>query len=154
MIKLEIRNGKMGGGRGHTEILILILCTHCLKAMYESHKWMGLMCPFTLSVASPDSIKPHDPHVSDILTWFFTAPTLICRPRMSLPHALPLTVQPNTTCTLPPSTTQHTNIKHLFNRSQSQPTPLILDRFCLLFFFHYHSSYHSNIISIIVTYII
>lgn len=99
MMKLEMRNEKwerewkrelswMGGRRGHTEILILILCTERLKAMYESHKWMGLMCPFTLSVASPDSIKPHDPHVSDILTWFFTAPTLICRPRMSLLHAL------------------------------------------------------------------
>lgn len=24
------------------------VCTECPKAMYESHKWMGLMWPFTL----------------------------------------------------------------------------------------------------------
>lgn len=65
------------------------VCTECPKAMYESHEWMGLMWPFTLSVASPDSVVPHDPpRVRHPNLIFYCSTFILSSQDVFFPHAL------------------------------------------------------------------
>lgn len=76
-------------------MLILIQCVlsaqkQCMRAISG---WAS--CGLSHSQSHHQTVSCHTtPHVSDILIWFFTAPRLFCRPRMSFfptrfsqPHA-------------------------------------------------------------------
>ncbi|KAK7389770.1 hypothetical protein VNO78_25063 [Psophocarpus tetragonolobus] len=93
----ERSEGAKRGRMVHVNIALIVLMYSLLQrdAQCQCMRAIGgwASCALSHSQSHHHTVSCHTtPHVSDILTSFFTAPTLICRPMMSFPsRALSLT---------------------------------------------------------------